>query len=171
MSYSELGHQISTNQNITYLVTGVSVNAAVLISLADHVILQNINHASHLTEHQHTVAALLHLAQQLVQQNHLATVHVQVFPHGILGTVLHTREEVWVVAALTKLHHDVQDRRAGAVGVCGGGAVDRVDITHQNTSVEVLLHGGHACEEDGLTLRGQGLLHVGLEAAEHERTE
>ena len=89
MSYSELGHQSSINKNITYLVTGVSINAAVLIALADHVILQNINHAGHLTEHQHAVTALLHLAQQLVQQDHLATIHVQVFSHGILGTVLH----------------------------------------------------------------------------------
>ena len=76
-----------------------------------------------------------------------------------------------MVAALAELHHNVQDRRAGAVGVRGGGAVDRVDITHEHTSVEVLLYGGHAGEENGLILRGQGLLDVGLKAAEHKRTE
>lgn len=168
-NYHEIQVKIKGKGN--YLVTGVSINAAVLIALTDHVIFQNVNHARHLTENQHTVTALFHLAEQLVQQHHLTTIHVQVLAHGILSTILHSREEVRMVAALAELHDDVQNGRTGAVGVSGGGAVDGVDVAHQHTAVEVLLHRRHACEEDGLGLGRQGLLNVGLEAAEHERTE
>lgn len=37
--------------------------------------------------------------------------------------------------------------------------------------VELPLHGRHLAEDEGLGLGGQRLLHIGLEAAEHEGTQ
>ena len=55
-----------------------AVNPAVCILAEEAVVFENIKHAAHLAENQHTRAALLHLAQQLVEDVHLAAVVHQV---------------------------------------------------------------------------------------------
>mmetsp|Transcript_12989 Transcript_12989/g.34537 ORF Transcript_12989/g.34537 Transcript_12989/m.34537 type:complete len:211 (-) Transcript_12989:803-1435(-) len=74
-------------------------------------------------------------------------------------------KQVRVIAALSQLHHNVQ--QAAAVYA----AVDSVHVFLQQRSVPLLLHLRHTDAQDGLRLRWKSLLHLRLDASQQERAE
>eukprot|EP00968_Pinguiococcus_pyrenoidosus_P021742 scaffold2908_cov257-Pinguiococcus_pyrenoidosus.AAC.3 len=148
-------------------VAGVAVDAAVGVVLCHAVVLHDIHHPRHLRENQDAVVPLLHLGEKLVQQDHLPAVLPQVVAQRVQAAVFDALKEVGVVAALSQLHNDVQDRAAARPRL----ALDGGDVSLEELPVEALLHGGHSNEQDCLRFRGQALLHVRLEPAQHERPQ
>lgn len=59
---------------------------------------------------------------------------------GIQLPVLHSREEIGVVAALAQLHDDVQNHRSTGVAP-PRGAVHHVNVPQENVPVDFLLLG------------------------------
>ena len=79
--------------------------------------------------------------------SYLATVKDEVVPEGVELSVLHSGEEIRMVAALAKLHHDVEDHRPPGASPASG-AVDHVDVSQKNVPVKILLLGGQPCRPE-----------------------
>lgn len=75
-----------------------------------------------------------------------------------------TFDEVGVVAALSELHHGVD--QVGHVGLAGSFSQEG-EVLLQDGSVVFLLDVGELHLDDGLLLGGQLLLHVLFQSAEH----
>ena len=116
---------------LSLLVWSLSVEPTVVMSRPSTVVLENVEHARHLTKNQHATTALLELRQQLVHEHHLAAVLRQVPVGGVGRTGLGAVEQVRVVAALAQLHEDVVQAHL----VATSGAVHHVDVLHQDLRV------------------------------------
>lgn len=79
----------------------------------------------------------------------LATVDDEMVPQGIKLSVLHTREQVGVVAAFAQLHDDIQDHRATGAAAASR-AIDHIDVSKENVPVNFLLLRRQPC---GLDIR------------------
>ena len=117
-----------SNAILAILVVSAAVDAAVVEGLRHKVVLDNVEHARHLTKDEHTVPLGFHTHQQFVHEVHLATRLVQVWAKRWQGAVLNVGEEVGVVAALAQLHDDVEDGGAASLAFRGHCSVDTVDV-------------------------------------------
>ena len=77
------------------------------VSAEQAVVLENIEHTTHLAEDEDTRALRLHILQQLVKNDHLARVLHQMLVSGVGRARLGTVEELWVTGDFAKLHDDV----------------------------------------------------------------
>ena len=73
-----------------------------------------------------------------------------------------------MVAALTKLHDDVQDGSLARARILAG---DGLDVAKEQPLVQLLLYLRHADHDEGFGLGGQALRNVDFHPAQHERTE
>mmetsp|Transcript_32858 Transcript_32858/g.77904 ORF Transcript_32858/g.77904 Transcript_32858/m.77904 type:complete len:460 (-) Transcript_32858:740-2119(-) len=143
----------------------VTVDPAVLVAFVQAVILQYVEHASHLREDEHAAVPLLQLRQQFVEEDELAAVLDQVIARDERRPRLRPLEQVRVVAALSELHDDVEEARALRP------AVDGLDVLLQEGRVVLLLHRAHADLEDRLLLWREPALHVALDTPKQERPQ
>ena len=75
------------------------------------VILENVEHSTHLTENKDTRALRLHVLEELVQNDHLARILNQMLVSGVGWPGFCPIEEVGVASDLTQLHDDVHEPR------------------------------------------------------------
>ena len=67
-------------------VSSVSIEPKVVMLSPEAVVLQDVQHSSHLAEDEHSRALLLQLGEQLVQHTHLPTVEDKMGVRGEGGT-------------------------------------------------------------------------------------
>jgi len=75
----------------------------------DAIVLQNIKHPGHLTEEEDARAVFFDSPQEVIEDFHLATVLDDVSVGGEGWAGFRTIKEVWVVATLAQLHHNVEE--------------------------------------------------------------
>ena len=75
-----------TRTHLSVHMLGVAVQPEVRVLPPEAVVLQDVQHARHLTEDEHAGAFLLEARQQLVQGTHLAAIGNQVVVRGKGGT-------------------------------------------------------------------------------------
>ena len=92
---------------ITLFSLCVPINPAVFILQIPHVILQNIKHARHLAKYEDTTASALEFGQKFVEYLHLSRVFPEMWSIRIGWPGFSAVEQVWVIADLFELHHDV----------------------------------------------------------------
>ena len=124
------------------LVRGRAIDTAVLEVAEDAVVLENVQHATHLREDQDPASLLLHAHEELVQHDHLARVDHEVLVRGVWRSRLGTFEEVRVVAAFAQLHDDVEKPGLGLS--LARGSVDGVNVLFQDLLIPPDLHLRHA---------------------------
>jgi len=69
-----------------------------------------------------------------------------------------------VTGTLSQLHNNVENSCAVARTL----AWDSINVSHKDIAVEFLLHGTHACKENGLVLWQEGLFDVGFQTTHHK---
>ena len=137
----------------------------------DGVIFEQVEHARHLREDEHARALLLQAQKQLVEHHHLARVLDQVVAERVERLILSPLKEIWVVAALAQLHHEVEQPRLVLRERGARRLVQRVHVAHEDFLVLVLLHAREPRIHDELLLGRDGALDVGLDAAEQKGLE
>mmetsp|Transcript_8505 Transcript_8505/g.28977 ORF Transcript_8505/g.28977 Transcript_8505/m.28977 type:complete len:798 (+) Transcript_8505:345-2738(+) len=150
---------------LALLAARVAVDAAVGELLGVAVVLEDVQHAGHLGEDEHAVAALgAEPHHDAVEEHHLARgLHDglvdAILTRGVLGPV----EEEGVVAHLAQLHeHVVEPHRA---------TVRRGELLLQHAHIHALLLLRELRVEHVLELVGDAEVHVRLEPAEEEGPE
>ena len=75
-----------------------------------HIVAQDVQHAHHLTENEHSVTVVTKLLQELIEQHHLATAHHQTLKRflSIVRPIFCAIEKEWVVSRLLEFHRDVK---------------------------------------------------------------
>ena len=129
-----------------------TVDPLVLVALALHEVLEEVQHLGHLREDEDAVAGVLQLAQHLGHELQLAAGLV----HGIDleeaggrdGRLLRRGgEKVRVVGHLLQLHHHVEEGGLGA-----GLGPQRLEVVREDALVVLLLHRGQVGPHDELGL-------------------
>mmetsp|Transcript_8503 Transcript_8503/g.28955 ORF Transcript_8503/g.28955 Transcript_8503/m.28955 type:complete len:795 (+) Transcript_8503:410-2794(+) len=150
---------------VTRVAARAPVDAAVLVLAPKAVVLEDVQHAGHLGEDEHAVAALgAEPHHDAVEEHHLARgLHDglvdAILTRGVLGPV----EEEGVVAHLAQLHeHVVEPHRA---------TVRRGELLLQHAHIHALLLLRELRVEHVLELVGDAEVHVRLEPAEEEGPE
>ena len=138
------------------------VDATILVVSVHQVIFQDVEQTSHLREDQHTTAALHETRQKLVQKRELTRALDEVIPGDVRRTRFGTLEQVRVVAALAKLHDDIQKPRSVRA------TVHNVDVLLQDALVKRFLHLSHANLENCLLLRREAGFDLRLQSTQQE---
>jgi len=133
------------------------------------VVLKDIQHPAHLAEEENARTLSLDPLEEVVQNEHLASVFDEVHVGGEGRPGLNAVKEVRVVAALAKLHDNVKE--AGFSLPLSNSAIDCVNILHEELLVKIALQLGHGDVELDLFLGLEGLLHLRLEPSQQEGFE
>lgn len=143
-----------------------AVNTTITESSHDQVVFQNVQDSRHLGKEEDTVATFLEAFQQLVKEDHLATIFHQVLAQRRKGSIFDSGKEVRMPRTLTKLHHNVENGSTTT-----RSPPNRINVANQNITVKLFLHLTHSGKENCLVLGWQTLLHFFLEPTKHKRTE
>mmetsp|Transcript_47611 Transcript_47611/g.79829 ORF Transcript_47611/g.79829 Transcript_47611/m.79829 type:complete len:768 (+) Transcript_47611:2909-5212(+) len=145
---------------------GAPVEAVVRVALPDQVVLHDVQHPRHLAEQQHAVALGLQPRQQLVQDPHLPGVVDDLLVGDERRPLLCAIKEVWVIAGLPQLHHNVQQ-----LGLTARPLIDDRRVFCQDVRVPLALHLRHPTPHVDLLLGRDAGVHLCLEAPQHERLQ
>mmetsp|Transcript_633 Transcript_633/g.2449 ORF Transcript_633/g.2449 Transcript_633/m.2449 type:complete len:253 (-) Transcript_633:1218-1976(-) len=147
-----------------------AVDAEGVVAALLEEVAQQVQHFGHLRKHEHLVVALAQVAEQPVNQLHLAAVVEQLLHWREEDVLLEGRgDEVGVVGVLAELHDRVAERRQRRARVHGLLlAHDRLEGLLRELLVEVGLHGGHVSVQDDFLLLRQVFRHLGFEPAQHK---
>uniref|UniRef100_A0A2M4D870 Putative secreted protein n=1 Tax=Anopheles darlingi TaxID=43151 RepID=A0A2M4D870_ANODA len=140
-----------------------TVNALVLIPKPLEEILQDIQHLRHLREDQHSMTLRFQQLQHLLQQHQLAgslcqRLQLVVTTRTERCLLCGGRKQVWMVAALFQIHHDVNERTGTATAL----RIQRLVVTRQYVLVVLLLQWRQLHAHNKLRLGRHVLQHIRL---------
>ncbi|KAI6748785.1 hypothetical protein HG531_007732 [Fusarium graminearum] len=148
------------NSSDSVLVGGSTINSAVLVLSENAVIFKDVQQSTHLGEDENTAALLLESLKQFVEYSHFTCIVNKMLVGGVRRAWLGTFEQIRMVAALSKLHDNVEQSSLGlTLAAC---AVDSVDVLFQNLLIPLDLHFRHTQIDVDFLLGQQALLHVAL---------
>ena len=85
-----------------------TINTTIVVIPEDTVIFQDIKHTTHLRENEYSASLLLHARKDLVKNHHFPGIVDKMFISRVWWARLSTLEKVRMIAALAKLHNNVQ---------------------------------------------------------------